>query len=112
MTLSKGPSGVPEAPSYDIHVACQSSTMAVAPGSHAAGNAGPQQPQKTSSSKTSTMAAPQPAWPGQKLSPSQESSLNITWNGMAGAEPLWQSTKQKHHREGAAMHSEQPARAQ
>ena len=92
VTLSKGPSGVPEAPSYDIHVACQSSTMAVAPGSHAAGNAGPQQPQKTSSSKTSTMAAPQPAWPGQKLSPSQESLSTLpgmAWPGqsLSGSPP-------------------------
>ena len=89
MTPSKG---LPEAPSYDTHVACQSSTMAVAPGSHAAGNAGPQQPQKTSSSKTLTMAAPQPAWPGQKLSPSQESLSTLpgmAWPGqsLSGSPP-------------------------
>ena len=92
MTLSKGPSGAPEAPSYDIHVACQSSTMAVALGSHAAGDAGPQQPQKTSSSKTLPMAAPQPAWPGQKLSPSQESLSTLpgmAWPGqsLSGSPP-------------------------
>ena len=92
MNLSKGPSGVPDAPSYDIHVACQSSSIAVASSSHAAGNAGPQQPQKTSSSKTLTMAASQPAWPGQKLSPSQESLSTLpgmAWPGqsLSGSPP-------------------------
>ena len=92
LTPLKSPSGVPEAPSYDIHVACQSSTMEFALGSHAAGSAGPQEAQKTSSSKTPTMAAPQPAWPGQKPSPNRESLSTLPgmeWPGqsLSGSPP-------------------------
>ena len=110
--LSKSPSGVPATPSYDIHVACQSSSMAVAPASHAAGAAGPQQPWKPSSSKALPSAAPHPAWAGQKPCPSQESPLTAPKMAWPGAEPLCQPTGREHHCKGAATHREQQPQPQ